>query len=88
MCPEDPVAEKQDFVCSRCKKPNPRMEEPPFPTELGKRIHETICQPCWQEWFAMSIRVVNEYRLDLMSPEASQVYDRCMCEFLGLETPG
>lgn len=85
MTDKEPGAETQPFVCARCKKPNPRLDEPPFPTDLGRKVHATICQPCWREWFAMSIRVVNEYRLNLMSPEGTAVYDQCMCEFLGIE---
>jgi Fe-S cluster biosynthesis and repair protein YggX len=73
------------FVCRRCHKPNPRLEKPPFSNDLGRRIHETICRSCWKEWFAMSIRVINEYRLNLMSPESSAIYDEHMKQFLGLE---
>ena len=74
-----------NFVCSRCGKPNPRLEEAPFPTELGARIHQTICQSCWREWFAMSVKVINEYRLNLLSPQGAQIYDQHLKEFLGLE---
>jgi Fe-S cluster biosynthesis and repair protein YggX len=56
-----------------------------MPGALGRRIHESICRPCWDEWFAMSIRVINEYRLNLVVPEAGAVYDRCLREFLGLK---
>ncbi len=73
------------FVCRRCGKGNPRMEEAPFPNDLGKRLYDTICQPCWREWFAMSIKVINEYRLNLLSPQGNQVYETHMKEFLGLE---
>jgi Fe-S cluster biosynthesis and repair protein YggX len=73
------------FVCGRCKKANPRLAEAPFPNDLGRKIHETICKECWREWFAMSVKVVNEYRLNLMAPDASKVYDEVMCEFLGIE---
>ena len=72
------------FTCTRCKQPNPRLDSPPMPGALGRRIHESICRPCWEEWFAMSVKVINEYRLNLMAPEHAKVYDRCMKEFLGL----
>ena len=87
MNPEGPQSSEQAFVCGRCGKSGPKLDEPPFPTELGKEILEKICKSCWQEWFATSIRVVNEYRLDLMQPEAAKIYDQCMCEFLGLGQP-
>ena len=73
------------WVCSKCQKPNPKLEEAPLPSELGQKIHAAICQSCWKEWMATSIMVINEYRLNLMSPEAGRTYDTHMCEFLGLK---
>lgn len=75
------------FVCSRCKKSSPALDEPPFLTDLGRQIQEKICRPCWEEWMATSIMVINEYRLNLMAPEAAAIYDAHMCEFLGLKCP-
>jgi Fe-S cluster biosynthesis and repair protein YggX len=73
------------FVCRRCGKPNPPLEEPPFLNDLGQEIQRTICQPCWREWFAMSIKVINEYRLNLLSPQGNAIYESHMKEFLGIE---
>jgi Fe-S cluster biosynthesis and repair protein YggX len=73
------------FVCRRCGQPNPRLDEPPFLNDLGRRIENTICQPCWREWIAMSIKVINEYRLNLLSPQGNEIYETHMKEFLGLE---
>jgi Fe-S cluster biosynthesis and repair protein YggX len=73
------------FTCRRCGRANPPLEEPPFLNDLGKRIQETICQACWREWFAMSIKVINEYRLNLLSPQGNAVYETHMKEFLGIE---
>ena len=74
-----------EFVCRRCGKAQPKLEEAPFLNALGRQIQETICQVCWREWIAMSIKVVNEYRLNLLSPRGNEVYDSHMKEFLGLE---
>ncbi|MBI4600394.1 MAG: Fe(2+)-trafficking protein [Planctomycetes bacterium] len=73
------------WVCRRCSRPNARLAEPPFLNDLGRKIQESICQPCWREWFAMSIKVINEYRLNLLSPQGNQVYEAHMKEFLGIE---
>ena len=73
------------FVCRRCGQANPRMEEPPFSTEIGQKIYEAICQPCWREWIAQSIKVINEYRLNLISPQGNEIYEQHMKEFLGVE---
>jgi Fe-S cluster biosynthesis and repair protein YggX len=91
--PPRPEATKPDatregakgFTCRRCGKENAPLEEPPFLNDLGKEIQETICQACWREWFAMSIKVINEYRLNLLSPQGNSVYESHMKEFLGLD---
>jgi len=70
--------------CRRCSNVHPRLKEAPFPTDLGRQIHDTVCLPCWKEWIAVSIKVINEYRLNLMLPEAQETYDQHMREFLGL----
>jgi Fe-S cluster biosynthesis and repair protein YggX len=78
--PVDPNA----WTCKRCFKANTQLDETPFSSELGQSIHESICDACWQEWIAMSIKVINEYRLNMALPEANEIYDTHMKEFLGL----
>lgn len=73
------------FHCRRCGKPNAPLATPPLRSELGRKIHESICQTCWREWMAMSIKVINEYRLNLLSPQGNQVYETHLQEFLGIE---
>ena len=73
-----------DFVCRRCSQSNPQLANAPFNNDLGKTIHDAICQSCWKEWMAMSVKVINELRLNLMSQKDSDVYDEHMKEFLGL----
>ena len=83
--PVAPRAPPGAWTCRRCGRANPRLDEPPFLNDLGKRIQETICQSCWREWFAMSIKVINEYRLNLLSPQGNQIYETHLREFLGIE---
>lgn len=78
--PVDPNA----WTCKRCFGANPQMDEAPFSSELGDKIHENICTSCWSEWMAMSIKVINEFRLNLATPEANEIYDQQMREFLGV----
>ena len=54
---------------------------------MGKRIVETVCADCWTGWLKeMSIKVINELRLDLSSERGSEEYDRYMREYLGIES--
>lgn len=73
-----------DFVCRRCGQANPPLDNAPFKNKLGESILETICQSCWKEWMAMSVKVINELRLNLMAQKDSDIYDQHLKEFLGL----
>ena len=75
-------------ACQRCGKQNPRLDEPPFETPIGRLIHQRICIVCWREWLGMSIKVINEYRLNLCRDDHSKIYDQYMGEFLGIQPPG
>lgn len=79
----------------RCQRPGcyagaaaRQLESAPvgFDKDLGERIHQTICQNCWLDWLrSMSIKVINELRLDLSTERGADEYDRHMREYLGLE---
>ncbi len=90
--PPDPAREERvrrgiaegQFACARCGLPNERLSEAPFDAPLGKKIHETICRACWGEWMQTSVRLINEYRLNLASDEGAKVFDFHMKEFLAI----
>jgi len=73
------------FRCRRCGSPASQLSKAPFKGALGEQIHATVCQGCWKEWIGMGTKVINELRLPLHDPQAQEVYDRHMKEFLGLE---
>lgn len=56
--------------CTRCGQTRERMGAPPFPTELGSRIYDQICQACWKEWLQHQTAIINHYALDLRDPQA------------------
>jgi Fe-S cluster biosynthesis and repair protein YggX len=63
-----------------------QLPAPPMKDELGRRIYETVCADCWNDWLRnYSIKVINELRLDLSTDFGQEEYDRYMREFLGLE---
>jgi Fe-S cluster biosynthesis and repair protein YggX len=77
----------------RCQRPGcmmgsrgQQLPAPPMNDDLGRRIHETVCAACWNEWLRnYSIKVINEMRLDLSTERGQEVYDQVMKEFLGFE---
>ena len=76
----------------RCQRPGcvaghyaRQLPKPPMPDELGKQIHERVCADCWDYWFRnLSIKLINEMRLDLSTEKGQEVYDQVMRETLGL----
>jgi tetratricopeptide (TPR) repeat protein len=77
----------------RCQRPGciagthaRRLARPPMNDEMGQRIYENICADCWDYWLRnLSIKVINEMRLDLSTEHGQQMYDQVMRETLGLE---
>jgi tetratricopeptide (TPR) repeat protein len=71
--------------CMEGKRARP-LPAAPVPDEIGEQIQKTICAACWTLWFRdLSIKVINELRLDLSSEFGQHEYDRHMREFFGFE---
>jgi tetratricopeptide (TPR) repeat protein len=77
----------------RCERPGCRagkhaqpLTAPPIDGPVGVRIQQVICSDCWNEWFKqMSIKVINELRLDLSTEFGQTEYDKYMNGFFGFE---
>ncbi len=67
--------------CVLLKKELPGLQEPPWPGELGKRIYENISQEAWDLWEDRLRMIINEYRLNLGSPQAQQLIEEQMQAF-------
>jgi tetratricopeptide (TPR) repeat protein len=76
----------------RCQRPGcvmggygHQLPRPPMNDELGVRIYESVCAECWDYWLRnLSIKVINEMRLDLSDERCVETYDQIMRETLGL----
>jgi Fe-S cluster biosynthesis and repair protein YggX len=91
-----PAAPKEDEgpgTGFRCQRPGcmegkraRQLPGPPIPDAIGQRIYTDICAGCWNLWFKdLSIKVINELRLDLSSDFGQAEYDKHMREFMGFE---
>lgn len=58
------------------------MGPPPFPDELGQRIHDEICQVCWEDWLQRQMQLINHYALDVRTPDARDFLRRNLEAFL------
>jgi tetratricopeptide (TPR) repeat protein len=63
-----------------------QLPKPPMPDDMGRQVYERVCADCWEYWFRnLSIKVINEMRLDLSTEKGQEVYDNIMKETLGLQ---
>jgi tetratricopeptide (TPR) repeat protein len=77
------------FKCSRPGCPAGshahQLPRPPMSDDMGKRIYESVCAECWDFWLRnLSVKVINEMRLDLSTEQGVDTYDQIMKETLGL----
>lgn len=70
--------------CARSGRIGKRMKFNPFDDSIGDFIQEQISQESWDDWMEMSIKVINELRLDLGNAEHQAVYDRHMRDYLNI----
>ena len=59
--------------CAKLGRELPGIAYKPFNNALGQRIYNEISQEAWSMWIEFSKRIVNEYRLDLTSPEGQKL---------------
>lgn len=84
--PEDADREPEagEVRCIRSGRIGSVMKFDPFENEIGAFIQAHVSQESWDGWIEMSIKVINELRLDLGEAEHQAIYDQHMREYLNL----
>lgn len=67
--------------CIKLGKVLPGLPAPPTPSKLGKKVYENVSQQAWNDFLELFKMVINEYRLDLTSPMADQIFEQKMEEY-------
>ena len=68
--------------CKKLDKELPGLESPPYPGELGKKIHANISAEAWQMWLEHQTMLINEFRLSMLDPKAREFLRTEMDKFL------
>ncbi len=86
------------FKCNRCGAAEGdtskatgeavRPMEPPHPNTYWNKVQSVVCQTCWVEWKDMEVKVINEYRLNLLEREHRKMLKKSMHDFLDLDGTG
>jgi Fe-S cluster biosynthesis and repair protein YggX len=70
--------------CAKLRRELPAMPYKPFRNALGERLYNEVSLEAWKMWIEHSKMIVNEYRLDLTSPDAHRVLmEQCEQFFFG-----
>ena len=78
--PEDPNARK--VFCVKLQRELPGLAEVPFEGHpLGERIYENVSKDAWKMWIEHMKMLMNEYRLNLGTPEAQEFVIKQMEEY-------
>jgi Fe-S cluster biosynthesis and repair protein YggX len=78
--PEDP-AERKVF-CVKFQKELPGLKVAPFEGHpLGQKIYENVSQQAWKMWVEHMKMLMNEYRLNLATPESQEFLIKQMDEY-------
>jgi Fe-S cluster biosynthesis and repair protein YggX len=60
------------------------LEKPPLKGPFGQRVFENVSQQGWRLWLEYSKMLINEFRLDLVSPQGQRIWlDQCEQFFFG-----
>ena len=70
--------------CVKLGREAPGMKWKPFQDEFGQRLFDNVSEEGWRLWIEHSKIIINEYRLDLMSPAAVKLLrEQCEKFFFG-----
>lgn len=68
--------------CVKLQKELPGLSEVPFDGHpLGKRIYDNVSKDAWAMWVEQMKMIMNEYRLNLGTPEAQEFLLKQMEEY-------
>jgi Fe-S cluster biosynthesis and repair protein YggX len=67
--------------CAKLKQELPGLSEPPFDTDLGKKVYEQISQKAWDQWMEYCKMLLNEYRLNPARKQDQEVIVKQMEQF-------
>lgn len=68
--------------CNLLNRNAEALERPPFPGELGERIHRHISKPGWQQWLEYQMKIINDHQLSTANPEHLALIEQHMRGYL------
>lgn len=75
------MAEERIVHCVKLGKDLPGLAKPPVPGELGQKIFDNVSKEAFKMFMDYFRIIVNEYRIDLTSPESDKIFEDHMRDF-------
>lgn len=72
----------RSIFCIKLNQQAEGLDFAPYPGELGKKIYQSISKEAWQQWLSRQTMYINEYRLEMINPEAQSFLRAEMEKFL------
>ncbi len=73
-----------EVTCVHCLQTREGITGYAYGGKLEVEIKSKICHVCWQDWKGMSIKIINENRLDLNDPNANKTLIDQMRTYLNM----
>ena len=67
--------------CIKLDKEAEGLDRPPYPGELGQRIHAHVSREAWQMWLEHQTMLINEMRPTPVDPKARHFLEQEMEKF-------
>jgi len=67
--------------CVKLKRDLPALPAPPWPGDLGRRIHEQVSAEAWAAWEERMKMILNEYKLLPFQKEAQVLMAKYMEDY-------
>ena len=77
--PERPGQRK--VFCVKFQREMPGLDEPPFDSELGRRIYESVSEEAWKMWGEHCKMILNEYRLNPANRQDQEILVKHLEDF-------
>jgi Fe-S cluster biosynthesis and repair protein YggX len=72
MQPEQNLSGRK-VLCVKFGREMPGLDEPPFDGHpLGQKVFENVSKEAWKMWLEQMKMIMNEYRLNLGTPESQE----------------
>ncbi len=80
----------RSVFCVKLQKEAEGLAKPPYPGRIGEKIFQNISLGAWKMWQSHQTMLINEYRLNVLDPQARKFLEEEMDKFLfgdGSEKP-